>query len=143
MAGFSINLAKYAEKVKSDIQTVVQKSTQQAFAAVVKKTPVDTGRARANWYVSRGAIDTTTTASTDQGRATAEVDKALSLPAGDVVYLANSLPYARVLEYGEYPNPPKNPSGKTVNGFSKQAPAGMVRTTAQEFSDYVERVISK
>ena len=41
--------------------------------------------------------------------------------------MANNLPYARVVEYGGYPNPPKSPTGKTVNGFSKLAPAGMVR----------------
>jgi hypothetical protein len=143
MSGFSIPLAQLAEKVKSDLQTTVQKSTQQLFGAVIKRSPVDTGRFRANWNVSRGAADSTTTASTDQGRGVAEADKALTLPAGDVVFLANGLPYARKLEYGEYPNPPKKPTGKTVGGFSKQAPAGMVRLSAQEFEAYVQKVVKE
>jgi hypothetical protein len=49
------------------------------------------------------------------------------LKIGQTFYMANSLPYARTVEYGKYPNPPKNPTGKTVNGFSRQAPAGMAR----------------
>jgi hypothetical protein len=140
---FSIPLAQFAAKVKADLDTVVRKSTLQVFSAVVKKTPVDTGRARANWNASQGAVDTTTTTSTDQGRGTAEALKAGEIPSGGVVYLANSLPYIRALEYGEYPNPPKKGTGKTVNGFSKQAPQGMVRLTAQEWSDYVQKVIAK
>jgi hypothetical protein len=143
MAGFSVPLAQFAAKAKLDLDTVVRKSTLEVFGAVVKKTPVDTGRARANWNVSQNAVNTATTDSTSQARAQAEVQKALGIPAGGVVYLANSLPYARVLEYGEYPNPPKNGKGKTAGGFSTQAPAGMVRLTAQEFSSYVQKAIAE
>jgi hypothetical protein len=143
MTGFSVPLAQFAAKAKLDLETVVRKSTAEVFKAVVLKTPVSTGRARANWNCSANVVDTSTTQSTNQQRGAAEAAKALSLPAGGVVYLANSLPYIRVLEYGGYPNPPKHPTGKTVNGFSKQAPAGMVRLTAQEFSDYVQKAIAE
>ena len=51
-------------------------------------------------------------------------------PSGDEsIYISNNLPYIATLEYGGYPNPPKSGSGKTVNGFSKQAPKGMVGVT--------------
>jgi hypothetical protein len=143
MAGFSIPFDQLAAKVKADIRTTVQKSTQELFAAVVKRTPVDTGRARANWNASQGSADGTATESTDQQRGAAEAQRAGTFEPGGVVYLANGLPYARTLEYGEYPNPPKHPSGKTVNGYSKQASQGMVRLSAAEFSQYVQRVISK
>jgi hypothetical protein len=143
MAGFSVPLAQLAAKVKLDLETVVRKSTMEVFKAVVLKTPVDTGRARANWNVSQNAINTTTTESTNQQRGIGEATKALSMPAGGVVYLANSLPYAPVLEYGGYPNPPKKGKGKTIGGFSTQAPAGMVRLSAQEFSDHVQKVIAE
>lgn len=142
MTTFSIPLQQLAEKMKADVDMVVRKSTMQVFSAVVSKTPVDTGRARANWNVSRGNADATTTESTDQARGQAEAAKALNEPAGGVVFLANGLPYIRTLEYGGYPNPPKNGKGKTVNGYSKQAPAGFVRTTAAEFSDYVQKAIA-
>jgi 2-keto-4-pentenoate hydratase len=140
---FSIQLAQLAAKVKADLDTTVRKSTLQVFSAVVQKTPVDTGRARANWNVSRGAPDATTTESTNQARGQEEAAKALNEPAGGVVYLANGLPYIRTLEYGGYPNPPKKGKGKTAGGFSKQAPAGMVRTTAAEFDEHVRKVIAK
>ena len=78
---------------------------------------MDTGRFKANWNVSYGAPNTTTSASTASARATAEVRKSLTLPVGGVVYLTNSLPYALRLEYG----------------WSKQAPTGMVRLTATEW----------
>lgn len=143
MTTFSVPLAQLAEKLKADVNLVVQKTTVQVFSAVVQKTPVDSGRARANWNISRGAPDATTTESTDQARGQAEANKALGIPAGGVVFLSNGLPYARVLEYGLYPNPPKKGTGKTAGGFSRQAPAGMVRTTAAEFDDYVRRAIGQ
>lgn len=141
MTGWSIPFDKLAEKVKLDVETVVRKSTLDVFSAVAVRSPVDTGRFRANWNVSYGAVDTTVTASTDQGRVNTETQKALTLPVGGVVYMSNSLPYAQKLEYGGYPNPPKNPTGKTEGGYSIQAPRGMVRISQLEFNDYVQKAI--
>ena len=45
------------------------------------------------------------------------------------IYISNNLPYITKLEYGGYPKNPKGGSGKTVNGYSKQAPEGMVGVT--------------
>lgn len=140
--GFSIPIAQLAAKMELDIDTVVRKATLEVFGAVVAKSPVDTGRFRANWNVSAGPVDTSTTESTSAARAQTEVQKALTLPVGGVVTIANSLPYARTLEYGLYPNPPKKPTGKTVGGYSKQAPAGFVRLTAIEFEAFVQKAIS-
>ena len=106
-------------------------------------SPVDTGRFRANTNVSYGTPDTTVTNSTDQTRAQRELDKVMTLPICGVMYITNALPYARTLEYGLYPNPPKTPTGKTVNGYSKQTPQGMFRISAMRFNDYVQRAISK
>jgi hypothetical protein len=141
--GWSIPLDKLAAKVQLDLETVARKSTLDVFTAVVLASPVDTGRFRANTNVSYGAPDTTVTDSTDQGRAQRELAKVMSLPVGGVAYISNSLPYARVLEYGLYPNPPKNPTGKTAGGYSIQAPQGMFRLAAMQYSDYVQRAISK
>lgn len=143
MSGWSIPLDKLAEKLHADLETTTRKATLQVFRAVIRPAPVDTGRFRANMNVSYGAPDTTVTDSTDQTRAEREVEKVMTLPVGGVVYLSNSLPYARKLEYGEYPNPPKNPTGKTVNGYSTQAPQGIFRIAAAQFNDYVQRAISK
>lgn len=143
MAGFSIPLDKLAAKMQADLETVVRKSTFDMYTRVKQKSAVDTGRFRTNWNVSQGAVNTATTESTDQSRADREIEKVWTLPIGGVMYMANSLPYARVLEYGGYPNPPKNPTGKTVGGFSKQTPQGMVRITALEFTQAVQKAIGE
>jgi hypothetical protein len=143
VSGWSIPIDKLAEKVQLDLETVARKATLDVFTAVVMASPVDTGRFRANTNVSYGAPDTAVTDSTDQSRAQRELAKVMSLPVGGVTYISNSLPYAAVLEYGGYPNPPKNPTGKTVNGYSKQAPQGMFRISALQFNDYVQKAIGK
>lgn len=152
MSGWSIPLDQLAAKAQLDLETVARRSTLELFTAVVLKSPVDTGRFRANWNVSQGAPDVTVTNSTDKGRAKSEVDKVQALPVGGVTYLSNSLPYAAVLEYGQYPNPPKYGSKKrgedgiavhVRGGYSMQAPQGMVRISALEFNDYVQRAISQ
>ena len=81
------------------------------------RTPVDTGRFRANWNVSLTKPDLTTTQSTNQSRGASEAAKALKFSAGGVVYMANGLPYAVRLEHG----------------WSNQAPTGMVKVSIVEF----------
>ena len=48
--------------------------------------------------------------------------------------MANNLPYAHVIEYGGYPGDGPN----TVGGFSKQAPAGVVRVNVARFEAILE-----
>jgi hypothetical protein len=124
---FSIPLGQLAEKIKADLDTVVRKATFTVFSKVNLKSPVDTGRFRHNWNVSQGTVDTTTTEGTDQTRAAAQIAKVWTLPLGGVTYMANSLPYAARLEHG----------------YSQQAPQGMVKLSAVEFSDSVQRAIQK
>lgn len=124
-AGFSL-LNRGKREVRKIIRSVAKE--------VIMGTPVDTGRLKNNWYASNRKVPNQTTSATDSSgqNSMARVDAALTrLKIGQTFYMANSLPYARVVEYGQYPNPPKNPTGKTVNGFSKQAPKGMVRRAVQ------------
>lgn len=143
MSHFSIPLDQLAEKVKLDLETVTRKAALEMFNAVSLKAPVDTGRYRANMNVSYNAVDKTVTQSTDQSRMQSEIAKVNTLPIGGVWFLCNSLPYAQVIEFGEYPNPPKHPTGKTVNGYSTQAPQGVFRITVLQFNDYVKKAIAK
>ena len=153
MGRWSIPVEKLVAKAKLDIATVVRAATWEVFSRVVLRSPVDTGRFRANWNISYGQPDITTSDNTDAAGSSksAEIQRAiLSLPVGGTMYLCNSLPYATVLEYGGYPNPPiagSRKKGETeltihvVNGFSMQAPSGMVRVSAQEFADAVRRAV--
>ena len=127
MAHWTMDLNKFCEKNKVAIKEVRKNYAFALYSSIVKKTPVDTGRARANWNVSVGAPDLSTTEDT---RKTPKPKDKMPDPNGDEsIFISNNLPYIGVLEYGGFPNPPDKDGGKTVNGFSKQAPEGMVGVT--------------
>ena len=147
-------MSAYADKLAAKVEALKAKTRARAtnifkafvldaYRRIVLKTPVDTGRAKNNWFVGIEAPDVKTTTAVSptgaagNGRATIAMR---DFRLGAKVYITNSLPYIRVLEYGEYPNPPKRGSRvkgkgwvvKTVDGFSRQAPAGMVGVTMAE-----------
>jgi len=118
MSGWSVPIDRLVAKAKGDLATVVRRATFQVFRSVVLRSPVDTGRFRANWNVSFGGPNYTTTLRTDDSRGLVEAAKALRMPVGGVAWISNGLPYALRLEHG----------------YSKQAPAGMVKLAAAEFA---------
>lgn len=93
-----------------------------SLRGVVQKSPVDTGRFRGNWIVSVDSPNLTETQQTDvNGSAT--INKGMAaIEAFDInnsrIYIQNNLPYGNRLE----------------NGWSKQAPNGMVALTLSEMS---------
>ena len=123
------------------------------------KSPVDTGNFRANWNFSFGSPDFSTRDAAGAGEAggaevvgkmKSDIASAQDGVLGKTSCLANGLPYGPILEYGGYPNPPKKGSYvkgsgyviKSVGGFSRQAPQGMVRVTLVAF-DEVLRVAAE
>lgn len=124
MSSWSIPVDRLVAQAKGDLEAVVRRATFQTFRSVVLRSPVDTGRFRANWNVSFGVPEYGVTLSTNQNRGLTEAAKALRLPVGGVTYISNGLPYGVRLE----------------NGYSKQAPAGMVRLAAAEFQRFVSGV---
>lgn len=126
MAQWSLDLTKYANGAKLKIKKVRVNYAFALYSSIVKKTPVDTGRARANWNVSVGKDDTSTT---DEKKKTGLKHKITEInPNGDEsIFISNNLPYITKLEYGGYSK--KSKSGKTVNGYSKKAANGMVGVT--------------
>lgn len=125
MAGFSIPIAALAARSNARLETVVRRVTQDIYRRVVRRSPVDTGRFRANWNVSYGSPNVTFTDATNQSRSLAEIAKVATSPVGGVSFLANGLPYARELEFGS----------------STQAPQGMVRLTVREFASAVAQAV--
>ena len=130
MSSFALDVSKFVEKAKDRGDLVVRKISLDLLTRIVRRSPVDTGRFRNNWMTSVGSMNSTTSEATDKSgaqaiaRAEAALDQAR---AGDRVFLSNSLPYARRLEYGH----------------SKQAPGGMVRITVQEFQQSVARAVTE
>ena len=136
MAQWSLDLSKYVDEKKAQIKEVRKAYAFGLYSSIVKKTPVDTGRARGNWNVSIGSPDMSVT---DKKRKTPKSKKSMPEANGDEsIYISNNLPYITTLEYGGYPSPVKkgtyNKKTKTYEirsegGFSKQAPEGMVGVT--------------
>lgn len=121
---FGLDIARFVEKAKAAPEQVVRKVGLDLASRVVLRSPVDTGRFRANWNVAFGRVDTLTTPSTDKtgGKTLERVRVQLNgWTPGQDIYLTNSLPYAIPLEYGH----------------SAQAPAGVVRVTVAEWGRYV------
>lgn len=127
---FVVDVRRFVEKAKGNATLVVRKVALDVFSRVVLRSPVDTGRFRGNWQCSVGSIDRTVTQQLDptgQNSVNRVKATASSLVPGTVAYLANSLPYARRLEYG----------------WSRQAPSGMVRVTAREYQASVRRAVGE
>ena len=125
-------------RVNREIRAELKKTCKK----IIKDTPVDTGRLKNNWYASNRRVGVRTTKATDPSgkNSLARVEKALSrLKVGQRFHFFNNLPYARVVEFGLYPNPPKKGTGKTVNGFSKKAPSGMLRINADGFARAMQK----
>lgn len=133
---FAADISKFVQKTKLRSDVVVRRIALDIFSRVVRRTPVDTGRARANWQIGINQLPKGTMLTGKVGFGTGNLS---AYKIGDIIYIANNLPYIGVLEYGGYPNPPKYPTGKTVGGFSKQAPQGMVGVTMTEMKTILSK----
>jgi len=107
---FDADIKKFAKKAGLEVDKVVRSVVLHAYRGVTLKTPVDTGRARANWNISEGEMNTSVNKNATQ-------IQPFRKPTGKRdVYITNSLPYIMLLE----------------KGSSKQAPQGMVDITMNE-----------
>ncbi|QDP67051.1 MAG: hypothetical protein Unbinned4497contig1000_25 [Prokaryotic dsDNA virus sp.] len=119
---FSLKLNKQVLDTNEKIEDAIQVIAMDSLRGVVLKSPVDTGRFRGNWIVSVDSPNLTETQQTDvNGSAT--INKGMAaVEAFDInnsrIYIQNNLPYGNRLE----------------NGWSKQAPNGMVALTLSEIS---------
>ena len=121
---FSIKIKKYAEKTNQQMENAVTAICTKASMQVIKRTPVDTGRARGNWYAT---IDTPSKETSETRRQSESEDKAKQESKkayGHVFHLTNNLPYINRLE----------------KGWSKQAPAGMVRIVSEQINNELKRL---
>lgn len=141
------DLDKYFRTKMNELSKQIRADAYQLSTNIINKTPVDEGRARSNWFLAFGnpyrgaAISTDKSGDTAASRANQQLTK---FQLGDVIYFTNNLPYIKTLEYGKFPKPVKRGSRnsrtkqyeiKSNNGYSKQAPQGMVRISIQEFKN--------
>ena len=130
MSSFALDISAFAKKAGENVNTVVRKVSIDLAKNIIDRSPVDTGRFRANWITSLDAPSTDTTDALDLTGATSielAIASVADLQTGQTVYIANNLPYAVPLE----------------NGHSQQAPNGMVGLAAIEFQSYVDKAVSE
>jgi len=105
------------------------------------------GRAKGSWQVSTGTpsaegytAELGSTAAEQQalGKIGAALDAIQGFP---LIYLTTPIKYMRVLEFGEFPNPPKVGTGRTAGGYSIQAPTGMVRVNAEQVRRQIDSIV--
>ncbi len=126
------------KKYKPGYGQVVRASLIAVSSSIIKMTPVDTGRARANWLPS---IDTPKNGTTQSETVNfAAVTSTISDSVGSVFYLTNNLRYIGDLEFGRFFGPTAKVTG---DGFSKQAPAGMVRVSIANFEKNIQKAITQ
>jgi len=114
---FDSDLRRFVKRTGIEMDVAVRTLVFDAHKMVTDKTPVDTGRASANWNVSVDHIDR----SVDMNATQVQVP---NLRKGDGLktsYIVNSLPYIFALEHGH---------------SKRQAPHGMVAVTINELRNY-------
>jgi hypothetical protein len=142
---FALDISRFVEKAKIAPDIIVRKIATDLLTRVVERTPVGDpqlwvgpppegyvgGMLRANWNIAFGRPDKTITAVPDpSGGATISRGalKASKATAKRTIFITNNLPYVNRIEY---------------EGWSKQAPAGMVRITVSEFQTFVDAAVRK
>lgn len=137
---FAQQVALFAEKTGASMDETGRAIALELFSSVVKSTPVDTGRARGNWQASIGsAIETQSFR--DEAGAIAQINSQVAqFGMGSVIFLSNNLPYAAVLEFGLYGTGSGATSKTTRDGYSVQAPYGMVRVNVKRIKGRIGRI---
>ena len=122
-------------KLGSRSDQLVRGLAMELLGGMMRMTPVDTGRARANWNAGIGEVDASTGREPankrkgvrDGGAVAAATPTLRGSKVGDVIYLTNSMPYIGALE----------------DGSSKQAGSGMVAATVANLSEFTANILTQ
>lgn len=116
-----LSLNPYVDSLNQDKGKLVRNKAPAGYVG---------GRFRANWICALGFFNTDASNDPDASGQAAknQIREAIaSFKAGQTIYVTNSLPYSRALEF---------------LGHSQQAPAGMVRVTVAEYGQYLQNVVA-
>lgn len=115
---FSSDVQKWAKATDTSMSQAIRGVCLKAVAEVVKRTPVDQGRLRGNWFATIGtpSREVSEAGDSDGGPTIARAQPAISKAPGEQFWFTNNLPYAIPIEFGH----------STV-----KSPEGMVRVTAE------------
>lgn len=109
------NWDKVAEALGKTVQETVEIVALETHRRIAERTPVDTGRAKAGWMITE-TLDSTVADNTTVQFSRSRLSGESKVPLPSKIYIVNAVPYIVYLE----------------DGWSKQAPLGMVRITVAE-----------
>lgn len=130
MSKFTLDIQAFVAKAKKNPETVMRSVSLKLFSAIIKGSPVKSGRFRMNWQTTGVTPATGLIAGVDPTGNKAVNSAATFItnaPGWDTFTLTNNLPYAERLEYG----------------WSKQAPVGMVRVNIARFQQLINEEAAK
>jgi len=152
VSNFANSVASWAKRTTQEIDSGVNQAITDFCVTVIDATPVDADAddnivARDNWSLEDKGSDGEMVTGLDSGGTVSKANVAAKLGTyraskhpGSLVFMNNARGksayngadqyYANVLEYGLFP---WHSSRRTINGFSTQAPSGMVRMNLIEF----------
>lgn len=123
---FAQRIRRIAEKVEVKAGRIVVQTAQVISQTVILATPVDTGRARANWQIGLGSPVTVETAAKDQSGGATIARNAAKLAGRSretTIFLSNNVDYI----------------GDLNAGSSSQAPANFVELAVQQGLLFLKR----
>ncbi len=124
MSNFKLAIDNFAEIPEK----VIRGGTLNLFNNIVIGTPVDTGRARGNWFTSISSPSNAVRSATNEQASISDANITVSTwDVSDSIHITNNLPYIMRLEYG----------------YSKQAPSGWVRKSVARFQDVFDKEARK
>lgn len=108
------NAKKFRSQINKSLRSIEKKGMQvvikiarELFSSIVRRTPVDTGRARGNWFISSGTPVLTSQPLTFDPTGKARISDINRFTAqfslGQTLWLANNLDYIGKLEAGHSP----------------------------------------
>lgn len=137
---FTSDITKFIAKTKLSADVVLRKVGLDCYRGVLGRSPVKTGRFRAN---NRLAVNAPNLQANDEtlptGESAAAVETIGQAKFGDTIYITNNLPYASAIEHGI-------PGIKYSDGrkaHSPQAPTGVYRNTFDDVKDKLQNAVKK
>ena len=124
-------LKAIADKRIEDVEDIMSASMLRMGNRIILDSPVDEGRFVNNWMSAVDRVDKSTRNTVSVGGADSRKDLlevTSNIQIGATFYFSNSLPYAHRLEY---------------EGWSAQAPKGMVRVNAMYWDNIVQEEVNK
>lgn len=126
MKSFAVQMEEAGITVRADMARVFRLAIEEAGRRLIERSPIDTGRFKANWRYGLETPDLFTTKNTSD-RTVHNLGELPADPLNFRHWITNALPYGPPLE----------------SGSSKQAPQGFAGLTALEWPQIVNLAVRR